>query len=119
MADVFTGGTPGLSYRDLDSGESLELQVHDMTLGMPAWGCLATNRDGSKLAVVNGTSALLWEINPSAWRAQACRIAGRNADLREWTEAFGTDEPYRCSCPEYPAGEGAPHDAEGCRERQP
>ncbi|MBF4768677.1 hypothetical protein ISU10_12975 [Nocardioides agariphilus] len=39
-----------------------------------------------------------WDTDPGAWLAYACRVAGRNLDQEEWSNAF-TSEPYRETCP--------------------
>jgi WD40 repeat protein len=49
-----------------------------------------------------------WDVSPESWRSQACQIAGRNLSQVEWYEHIGPDIPYRCTCSELPAGQGAP-----------
>ena len=31
-------------------------------------------------------AALVWEVAPEAWEAQACRVAGREMTAREWRD---------------------------------
>ena len=37
-----------------------------------------------------------WDALPTLWRAQACRVAGRNLTREEWTRYLG-DEPDRAT----------------------
>jgi hypothetical protein len=59
--------------------------------------------DGRVLAG-NGVSNALthWHVDPVAWQDSACRAAGRNLTVAEWSE-YLPDEPYRPSCPQWPA----------------
>jgi DNA-binding beta-propeller fold protein YncE len=50
--------------------------------------------------VANGLTR--WDVDPDAWQSAACRAAGRNLTWEEWTEYLG-DEPYRPTCPDWPA----------------
>jgi WD40 repeat protein len=54
---------------------------------------------GSQLAVVspNG-SVLVWDVNPSSWRARACAVAGRTLTQAEWDE-FLPGRAYQPGCP--------------------
>jgi WD40 repeat protein len=54
---------------------------------------------GSQLAVVspNG-SVLVWDVNPSSWRARACAVAGRTLTRAEWDE-FLPGRRYQAGCP--------------------
>jgi hypothetical protein len=46
-----------------------------------------------------------WELrlDPDLWEEQACAAAGRNLTREEWTTHLGA-EPYRRTCPGFPAG---------------
>jgi hypothetical protein len=46
---------------------------------------------------------ILWDVDPQSWVNRACQIAGRNFTQAEWTQYF-PDEPYRITCPQWPAG---------------
>jgi hypothetical protein len=46
----------------------------------------------------------LWNIDLSTWPALACQRAGRNLTHDEWTRYMPADEPYRSTCPQFPAG---------------
>jgi hypothetical protein len=50
----------------------------------------------------------LWDVDPNSWAAHLCRIVNRNLSLIEWQQYVGIDGPYRRTCPELPAGIGAP-----------
>jgi WD40 repeat protein/DNA-binding SARP family transcriptional activator len=54
---------------------------------------------GSQLAAAspNG-SVLVWEVDPVAWQARACRVAGRTLTRQEWDE-FLPGRPYQPDCP--------------------
>jgi WD40 repeat protein/DNA-binding SARP family transcriptional activator len=54
---------------------------------------------GAQLAVAapNG-SVLVWDVNPSAWRARACAVAGRTLTRAEWDE-FLPGRAYQPGCP--------------------
>jgi WD40 repeat protein len=66
--------------------------------------------DGTLLASggVDGT-VRLWAA-PMTWVATACELAGRNLTLEEWTTYIGA-VTYVRTCPDLPAGPGAPTDA--------
>jgi WD40 repeat protein len=74
---------------------------------------LAFSPDGETLgAGGNGPETLvLWDVGLASWQARACRIANRNLTQAEWEQFVGLDVAYRCTCPEFSPGEGAPPDA--------
>ena len=43
--------------------------------------------------------AIVWDLRPEVWLRQACAIANRNLDEREWKRLIGDNPPYRQSCP--------------------
>ena len=45
-----------------------------------------------------------WDIDPNVWQSSACLAAGRNLTKAEWMEYLG-DEPYRPTCPDWPAAD--------------
>ena len=57
-------------------------------------------------------SVRLWE-NPSftAWTEFACKLINRNLSMTEWTQ-IAPELPYERTCPNLPAGTGAPAEAE-------
>ena len=58
--------------------------------------------DGTRVVV---GSERAWELrlDPGQWEEQACAAAGRNLTREEWTTHLG-GEPYRRTCPDFPAG---------------
>ena len=42
---------------------------------------------------------IVWDLRPDTWLRQACAIANRNLDEREWKRLMGDGVPYRKSCP--------------------
>jgi WD40 repeat protein len=54
---------------------------------------------GRQLAAATTTrSVLVWDLDPAAWRAHACAVAGRTLTRQEWDE-FLPDRPYHDVCP--------------------
>ena len=41
---------------------------------------------------------IVWDLRPDVWQRQACAIANRNLDEREWTRLIGDNPPFRKSC---------------------
>jgi WD40 repeat protein len=91
------------------SGTSGVVQLWDLTsrrlIGSDLLGpanvrvTAAFTSDGIHLLVVyaDGT-AILWNLDPAAWEAQACAVAGRNLSQTEWSELLPT-QPYQQLCP--------------------
>jgi len=42
--------------------------------------------------------AVIWDLRPDVWERQACALANRNLDEREWIQLIGDSAPYRKSC---------------------
>jgi hypothetical protein len=59
---------------------------------------------GGQLVVVNedGTG-MLWPMSVHVWESHACAVAHRNLTREEW-QRFAPGQPYRRTCPQYPAG---------------
>jgi hypothetical protein len=75
---------------------------------------VAWNEDGSRLASASDDgTVIIWEFPD--FSQLNCQLAGRNLSLAEW-EQYMPGVDYRCTCEEWPAGEGAPPDAPGCAE---
>ena len=54
--------------------------------------------DGHRVFVVSETgSGWVWDVDPSDWESQSCRIAGRSLTQQEW-EKFLPDRPYHATC---------------------
>jgi WD40 repeat protein len=45
-------------------------------------------------------SAIVWDLDPDHWQADACRIAGRNLTNAEWTQ-YLPGRPYENTCPQW------------------
>ena len=59
--------------------------------------------DGRQLAVATEHGVQLWDLDPETWRNAACRLAGRNLTREEWESYIPQGEPYRATCPQWPA----------------
>jgi hypothetical protein len=59
--------------------------------------------DGKAVAVNTEQGVTEWTLEPERLAAAACGVAGRNLTRAEWA-TYLPDEPYRRSCPAYPAG---------------
>jgi WD40 repeat protein/DNA-binding SARP family transcriptional activator len=62
----------------------------------PGWGTFFP--DGKQIVATfwDGTG-MVWNVDPAAWRNQACRIANRNLTRAEWRD-FLSSRPYRAVC---------------------
>jgi WD40 repeat protein len=55
--------------------------------------------DGRRvLGVFNSGTGIIWNVDPSAWKAKACSVASRNLTRAEWAEFLGR-RSYRNVCP--------------------
>jgi len=63
----------------------------------PGWGTYFPNGKQIVAAFWDGTG-IVWNVDPAAWREQACRIANRNLTRSEWRE-FLPERSYRKVCP--------------------
>jgi hypothetical protein len=62
------------------------------------------NPDGNTLVSGdNSGRVFLWNIDPLAWREQACATAGRNMTPDEWAIYLPACQPYRKTCPDQDA----------------
>jgi WD40 repeat protein len=62
----------------------------------PGWGTFFP--DGKQIIDASWAgTGVVWNIDPSAWAAQACRIAHRNLTRAEWRD-FLPERPYHAVC---------------------
>ncbi len=55
--------------------------------------------DGKRvLGLFGDGTGVIWNVDPAAWTAQACRVANRNLTPAKWSE-FLDQRPYRRVCP--------------------
>jgi WD40 repeat protein/DNA-binding SARP family transcriptional activator len=50
------------------------------------------------LAAFQSGAAVVWNVDPDAWKRRACEVANRNLTRREWSD-FLPGRPYRSVCP--------------------
>lgn len=48
----------------------------------------------------NGT-LIFWDLSPSLWYSQLCKVAGRNLNEKEWKQ-YLSNQPYPVICPQWP-----------------
>jgi WD40 repeat protein/DNA-binding SARP family transcriptional activator len=65
--------------------------------GAPGWGTYFPNGKQIVATFWDGTG-MVWNVDPAAWRKQACRIANRNLTRAEWRD-FLAPRSYRAVCP--------------------
>ena len=53
----------------------------------------------------------LWNLGFDSWVETGCRLVNRNLTIDEWDQGR-TGRPYEKTCPDLPAGQGAPEDAQ-------
>ncbi len=59
---------------------------------------------GTSLVTAVDDRVHVWNLDLSAWPEIACQAAGRNMTDNEWEQFGPRGEPYRVTCPQYPAG---------------
>jgi WD40 repeat protein len=87
---------------DLASGQPVGLPF---TWNTRAVSPLLFNADGTALVTGGGDGTFMrWDLDPKSWIERACAIVRRNFTRDEWKQYF-REEPYRQTCPQWPAGE--------------
>jgi WD40 repeat protein len=91
----------GAEVWDIDTGTEIGTGLPGASpqRGTPGGpGRLLYTPDGRLVMVSPNGLATIWNVNPAAWDAAACRIAGRQLTPAEWARFVGT-EPYSSVCP--------------------
>ncbi len=65
---------------------------------------MAFSPDGKTLVAYNHGPIILLNLDPQSWIEKICQRIDRNLTQAEWTQYF-PDEPYRVTCPQWPAGQ--------------
>jgi DNA-binding SARP family transcriptional activator/class 3 adenylate cyclase/WD40 repeat protein/energy-coupling factor transporter ATP-binding protein EcfA2 len=93
----------GAHIYDVDSttqlGQTLRLDLPEGSLNLGA----TLRPDGRQLAAATEHGVQLWDLDPDAWRAAACHLAGRDLTRDEWERYMPRGEPYQATCPQWPA----------------
>jgi WD40 repeat protein len=72
---------------------------------------VAFSPNGTLLATASYDQTVrLWNPSFDSWMPVGCGLINRNMSIAEWDQLL-PDLPYERTCPDLPAGEGAPADA--------
>jgi WD40 repeat protein/DNA-binding SARP family transcriptional activator len=90
------GGDGAVTLWDVASQRQIGAPIPARPKGTAAVAFLS---GGRQLAAASASGpVLVWDVDPAAWRAHACAVAGRTLTRQEWDE-FLPDRPYRAVCP--------------------
>jgi WD40 repeat protein len=77
---------------------------------------VAFSPDGKLLGTASADhTARLWNLGFTAWVTSGCKIVNRNLSMTQWNELAPRGLAYERTCPDLPAGTGAPVDAPAAR----
>jgi WD40 repeat protein len=80
---------------DLPSGEPLGAPLPGSTTA----GSGTFFPNGKQIVAVFGSgTGVVWKVDPTSWRAEACRIANGNLTRAEW-HSYLANRPYSKTCP--------------------
>jgi hypothetical protein len=102
-------GSFSIGISSLERQQPLEETLRSPELGSNSsvGDSLAFGPDGKLLvSATERDRILLWNLDPTSWEDEACRVANRNLTLAEWRRYVGADVAYRVTCPGLPPGEG-------------
>ncbi len=93
---LLTTSTDGkLRLWDLSSGKLIGAPLPGADAG--GWGTFFP--DGTRvIAVFPSGTGVIWNVDPRAWRSQACRVAHRNLSRAEWRDLV-PERSYGVVCP--------------------
>jgi len=80
------------------------LEPIGVPLPMPVGGqsFVTGSADGTRLAQGSWNGVVVvWDIDVRHWERTACKLAGRNLTLPEWSR-YLPDQPYTAVCPQWP-----------------
>lgn len=97
MVLLATSNDQTASLYDVDEGIRLGDPITtDAPLSYPAY----LRPDGRELAVTSSQGVEIWDLDPDAMQRAACRLAGRNLKVAEWSAYLGDFGEHRETCPD-------------------
>ncbi len=107
--DSYDRSDNGLMVSSGDEGAQLwDLTTADMMTGPLPVARSTISSDGTMLVLGAGrlgSNVRAVSLLGDDLASEACRRAGRNLTIEEWSSIIGPDLPYRTTCDEWPSGE--------------